>query len=608
MATIYRTAQEYADELAAPPQKSFGEGGGLSGPSAAPAADTDVRSTTSAQPDSPNPLSAQGPPSVPSTLSAQPSPYTGYTPRIPGSGPAPTLGVHDYVKNPGIASNYEGLFAPLTKDVQKTTQGLKTTAGQFGAAAGARRTYGGIGGENILGGALTQGGDESKGLEDARSLVNSRYTGPQALDVDTLDALYGTAGGLRDVGRSLGTGAGVQNLIRQRTSGLTGGELQYEGRRLQKDPGFQASRRAVGQDIGGLAGQLGGAEKEALRIGAERTTDEEDIARQSRGYVEGRQAGVDTQLDESVRQAKAYDEALEAAYQKFRGSGNPEDLRGAPGVSAADLDKLLADPTMQRIHGAETAQTALQEQFRDIQDVPFFEEGIGPDGRWTTTMPAGWAEEQAHRGKSPEWIANAQARAAERQKAYVAGGFAGNLKGWAPEAVQRFGAEGVESAPDYSDIAPLYGFGTGLEPYTPTTPRQDYAKLAEGTEITKGSVANWEQRFVHDRASKILELNNELEAAAPYEKRQVASNILKMIDDQVADLEGRRGDLTAAESDYLAAVKNARGEIRKAKRKKHWNKLSRAVLVVTTLGTYEVARPITGGGAEGVLTGTYANP
>ena len=606
MATIYRTAQEYAQELQNPTQKSYGEGG-LGGPESVPSQSGSSPATPlenpAAQPKAPQASPLSTPTSAPSAPPT--NPYTAYVPRIQGTGTAPNLGIRAYVRNPSITENYAGLFAPLTKGAEKTTQGLQTTGQQFGQAVGARRTYQGIGGENYLRQALTPGGDEGQALELAQGLVGARYEGPQGLDQDTLDALYGSSNRLRDLSGSLATGAGIQNAVRTRTPGLTAGELRYEAGRLQKDPGFQQSRRGVQQDVGELTAQLSRAQQEAQRIGQERVADEADIAAKSRGYVEGRRGEVDTQLDEAVRQAKAYDEALEAAYQKFRGSGNVQDLAGAPGVSAEDLAKIAADPNQQRQQRAQAALQALQEQYKDIEDVPFYEPGTGKGGYWTADLPADWAALAEKRGQTPEQTAQKRARAAERQRAYAAAGFAGNLQGWDPRAIEAVGA-GALGPEDYSDIFPLYNFADYERgAYQPTKPTQDYVSLAAGTDINRGAVASQQQRYVHDRASQILSLNDELQAAKPYEKRKLATDLITMLDDQAKELEARKGDLTAGEADYLAEVHSARKKARAAKRRKKWNKLSRVVTDIATLGTYEVARPVTGGGWEGTLTGLY---
>jgi hypothetical protein len=383
------------------------------------------------------------------------------------------------------------------------------------------------------------------------------------------------------------------------------------GRAAQADPNFQASRRGAVQDVQQLAAQLMGAEKQARQIGQERVSDEENIAKQSRGYVEGQKGAVDTALDAEVQKAKAYDQALESAYGRFQGSGNVEDLRGAPGVSGADIDKVMADPEFQRIQRGQQALAGLQEQFKDIGDVPFYEPGVDSQGFWTAGLDPALAAEMQKRGKTPEEVATMQARAAERQKAYAAAGFAGNLKGWDPKAIEAVGA-GALGPEDYSDVKALYGFGTGQEAYQPPNLAnrvlaggEKAVDLPESQEINRGAVATPEQRYVHDRASKLLDLSDELEAAEPFEKRTIATNLIKALDEQAQELEARRGDLTAAEADYLDFVRSSRKSVRAAKRKRKWNQLSRLVTDIATAGTYEVARPVTGGGFEGTLTGMY---
>lgn len=604
MSTVFKTAQEYAQELANPPQKTYAAGSEGTTPSTLAPSGSDAGGLTSAEtpPDQQQPAQTGGTAGGSADILGQPNPYTSYRPRIPGTGAAPAFSVRNYVKNPGITQNYAGLFAPLTKGTERVTKGLQTTTQQFGEAAGPRRTYEGIGAQGILEGALTPGGDEAKALADAQSLVNARYgtedqPGPMGLDQDTLDKLYGQSGlgRLQGIAGTLGSGIGIENAIRSRTPGLTPGELHMGSRALQRDTGFQTARRGVRQDIGELAAQLGTAQQEATDIGKQRVADEADIAQKSRGYVTGRQDEITNALNQRVQQEIAYNQALQDAYDTFKGTGSVEDFSKIPGAENLpgfqDLknDKIRADYAR-----AQAAKAAVDKDFQDIKDVPLLEAGISSHGFWDAQLPKDWMDEVGSK-LTPAQLQQVLARARERQAAMAKAGF-GNFEGMSDQAKRGLASEGAQSAAgEFSAYNPLFDYGTGVGDYQLPDLREGYVTLKEGVAPTMENQASSGERYTYNRASDILgDAGKRLEEAkTPYERKSIAAEIGRLLDDEEKQLAEREETLSAGEKKYLDTVRKARRDYRAAKRRKKWNRIIRIVSDVALGGGLpEIARKI----------------
>lgn len=557
----YRTEQEWAELMAQPSgspglQTDFGLGG--SAATAAPAGASTPQTATAPHENLPSNAGASGTaaPGAPVSFAGSQKPV------------AQEFNLHSYTSR---ESPYSDLFTPISKGLGEAYQGLEKEAGGFSEAAGEHRTFESAGGPAAFETAFRPEASEAQ-KGQAKSLIQAKYEGPSGFSPDDLSYLQNQLKGLQDQGRSLTSVGGVRDLVRQRTPGLTGGELSFEAKGLLEDPLYRQAAQGLQEDIGGYEAALSGAGQVAQDYARARGGEEEAIAAKSKAIPQGKLDQLDALLGQRVTDQSAEEAALEQMYQDFLSTGDIGKLSGFK-EGAGDVAAIQGDQDVQTKARAEAKQAELDAQFADLKDIPFMTPQVTSHGRGVVSLPDEWY--QANKGKySKDQMDALKARVLERQQAYEQAGFQPGIQSHAATDSGMNRLLGTEGPGEFSAYKPTYDFGAELDTMAPLPENlRSYVHREGGNTLSKESVASGEERFIYNRASELLDLAQRLEDAPAHERPQLKVEAKRYLDDLHGALEKRKGALSQGLLDFQLQVAAIRKKYNQAKSKKFLKKI-----------------------------------
>ncbi len=574
--------QPIAEPSTAPQPVKVATSGGLATP------------TTTAPAPAPAPaqLGTTPAPKTTTAAAAAPKPLGGYTAPAPlavtpgPSGSKPTIQIRPY--GGSTEGGAAGVLRRLREGLQKIPGQLQESATKFTEAAGPYRTWEGIGGRETIAGALRPAAGTLEDLEPARALVGARYEGPEGLDLEDLATLQEATGELQARAAGLESVGGLESALAEETVGLTPGELAFEATRMRENPQFREEALGARQDVARLEAELARASGEAGGIAGARRAQEEDIAGQARGQLTGEEEAITGDLARRMAEAEARDEGIIDAYTRFQETGDLgalEEIQTLEGALQGFTPEEFRTEARQLTEEGLAEREAIMGKYQDLSDVPLLTLQTTSKGRETLGFPEEWYQE-AKKKYSKDELEGIRARATERQKELEAAGFAGGKysKGRYTSVLpeETVGARGGK----YGLVLPLY-FG---EDYQLPDVRT-YTGLDIGVRPSRENLSSEEQRGVYNRVQDLLgQADRIAEAGEPYRGASVAAEVKRYLDEEAAELESRKTELTAAQKEWFGLVRKARKGYEKAKRSALWGKVARVALGVGTLGGSEAFR------------------
>lgn len=453
-------------------------------------------------------------------------------------------------------SLYQRLQNPITSGSQQAQQNLQQASDVFKQMAGPSRTYGGIGGEQTVRQAIETG----QGMEDARALANAQYGGPMGLDPTELSRLQGVYEDISTRTGALGTGGGLASMIKGSAPGLTQGEALFEAKRRLPEM-EEVSRNLMYEQVNPLRQQLQQQSTAAQEFAEQRALEEDLIRESARGQLTGRKDVIDENLAQVVANARAQQEAAQAAYANILGAESPERLAAIQAASPYLRGGTTEDPgqlmgtdvaeafrTPGRTIPAE-AQAEMQRILNDpryaaIKDVDPLELGI------------------TKRGKSFYDVGDEDVRRAVPDKAKRA-----LLYERQKELENQFDVGG-----QYGAFSPLY-HGEAFQ--APDVTR--YLGFDPGTSPTRENLATGQQKEIYNRITDLLGSLDKMGESQPFRAAQIFAQADKYIADEEAALEAQGENLTKNQLAWKGQVKKARKAYKKAKRGKEYGQIGAAI-------------------------------
>lgn len=501
-----------------------------------------------------------------------------YTPPTK-SGEAYNINLGNYWGNPENTGIYQSLFSPVQQDVSGTGKGLQEATKGFLDTAGTRRTWEGIGGPSILEDVISG----TKPTQTAVDLGKAEYKGT-GLAQDSLDRLSPGIGDVETWQGAFKQPGVTEELVGQRTPGLTAGELGFESRKLHGEEGYLRAQETAQQEISKLLADYTRAQTEAQGIAAQKTADEADIAKQTTGYLTGRGGGISDAWSKAVSEAQAANQAAQTGWDKFQGSGSIQDLQAVPATSNVDLSKFNT-PERQLYSEGKTAYDAIlnDPKFASIKDVPLMQLGTSNRGHELMQFPADWWT--AHQGdhSSAEWKTIKQL-ARDRQKAIDTGGFTGGRFGSNQYYPDPYLGEGQSEGPGrYTSVIgdPTIGAKAGkysevVTPYfagnfTPEDLR-NYTRM-ETTDPNRENISTGDQRAQYNKIQDILaqigsisEADMVQDPGVAFEKARILSDIDNYLAKEEAAFTAHKGELSTQQKEWQQLVKSTRDQVKEGDR------------------------------------------
>lgn len=474
------------------------------------------------------------------------------TPATPGFGP-----------NLGVQGTYSQYFGSLGEGAQKLGGQLQGAESTFYTGAGARRSYDQTAMENILRSAITRGGDDEKEFTEAQKLAGAQYTGPGGLDQATVDQILQSITPLEDRARALRGPAGYQALVGEVNPQLTAGQRRYEANRLRQRPQFLEEAQSARSAVENLSNRFAGSRTAASDYAAGRAAEEADIREQSRGFLAGREAPVEEEINRNLAAAQAEDARNIAAYNAILESGNLADLldigaagerpRTGPWIEGGDSNPPLPNipgvgfsvqnlinelPEIGKIKRGEAVRQSIMDRYGDIKDVPLLVAGINAHGRKRLEIPQEWWD--ANKGNySTEEIIRIRDTARRRQE----------------ELETALGREGV------LDLMPIE-LSEAFTPERINDPQYLSRNVAEG--LTREGVASEDQRHTLNTIRELLG-RSDLLGEETYKPGEININVEALLGRERERLSKHKQDVAA---DILAFEQEKRHQRKKYKRQK----------------------------------------
>lgn len=477
---------------------------------------------------------------------------------------------NDYFKN---------LFKPISTQLQQSKEATNKAAQDFSSGAGSYRDYNTSGAQNTLSGSLGSFAntfDSDRALAEAKGLVNTKYTGPASLgdtsqSQNMLTSLYGKVPSFR-------TTYGVENLLQQTNPGLSSGQYEQEAAKLLKQPEYQSAASQYGNQIQQALAEYSRAQQQAKMVAEERTTQEADIAKQSRGYLEGRYNEALTPIQQRVTDltkeeadAKAiYDDAI-ATNDFSKLEQLPEKYRGGVDVNAFNT------PIRQLTNQSYDTYNSIMDKYTDLKDVPTMQLGYNKKGIEQWQLPNDWYK--ANKDKySAEQMTYLKDKARARQKELIASGFS-------PKTSTT--AQGTNA----SNVIPLWGMGPAYQ----NANLGDYFSFSDAAQRPSvENVSTTDERKLIERINTTLDTleKNIQNPETAYENGYAAADLEKYLTDENAAFSSQKEGISKASSKWIKTIKSAQKRYAEAKRKAFWGKVTRIVLDVGTFGGYEGMRSL----------------
>ena len=408
------------------------------------------------------------------------------------AGQAPSINVAGYAA-PQLPTNLSKYFAPLSTQLKTGRESLGQATSAFTTAAGPYRSYGSIGGEEILRAGVERDTDlarQNQEEEAARALVGARYAGPTGLDQGTLDRLNQQLTGLRSQAGGLTTTAGAAELLRGAAPGLTAGQRQFEARRLLGTEGFRSAARSTQEQTRQLMSDYLRSQSEAAAIAQARTEQEADISAQSRRYLTEAQTPIEQAIGERVAATQEQENALRSAYERAMTTGSMEDLAALGQASGVDVSGFNTIGRQNEARAQEIYRSVVEDpKYETIREVPMMGLRIDKHGKqgWS------WDDDTAKQLREQLGERAFQATkklAIQRQQAF------GNTE----LAAGNVRKQGLGSLAIYNPLVQYGGQEAGFDPLAV----QPYLGYEQGTGARRENIATADERARLNAIANIL--------------------------------------------------------------------------------------------------------
>lgn len=496
----------------------------------------------------------------PGTAYATPSTSGGFSSTDAPQPAAPALptGGQSNRRTPPLTPNlrpiYEKLFSPIEQGQQAQGTALQGAVTGFSQAAGPRRSYEGIGGQNVLEKAIR--GTEAE-IPDyttqAKALLGAKYTGPEMLDQTTTEQIGRALGNFQT---QLGSTAGIRDLVRQGVPGLTRGQIGLETQVLSQDPWFRSRMMGERGDISKAFGRLGTAQREAKTYAEGRVAEEKDIAEKSKGYVTGERQKIVNDIQAKLTAADANQAKAQEAWNRYYDTGNLARLTQAgQATGQPDIAQGFATPANLQQGAAHNAMAQIMEKYGSIKDVPLMQLGVTSHGRQTLRFPDEWYSANASKytpAQMAEMKEQSRLRQQDLEKVF---GTQTDLQMFNP--LYYGGAETVGELAEQGQLLPDSRFYTEFDP---------------GIKPSRGNVSSADQRAQYNRMESLLDEADRIVAEDPMRAAKITTEIDQYLTDEEAALTGREKAVHGAEADWVNYVHKTRKRYRKMQDQKKWRK------------------------------------
>lgn len=471
--------------------------------------------------------------------------------------------VRDYAPNPAISQAYGRYFDPVTEGLKQQYSTLKGAEGAFYTGAGTSRNYQGIGGEETLRKAITQGNDPVLDIQEinaARPLVGAQYLGPASLGQDSIDQITKSYQELLSRKNAMASAGGLEAIIQEQVPGLTAGQLRYEADRLSRDPEFQASRRGAELDVNRFLGDLLSSEKASTDYASQRTAEEAGIASSTDAYLRGQLGETTGLLNADVSAKQKQMDLTTEAFSKLLESGDLHALLGAPGVAQfettpagalvpggpADIQgAITATPELGQITAGQKVRADIMAKYPELAKVPLMVLGVSSHGKERLEFPSDWfAKNQEN--YTPQEMQNLKAQATKRQLELE--------KEFAIGTGRRDQQPTITQEGQYSRLLPMY-FGGDFQPQDV----RDYTAFDPGVRPSIANISTEAQKFQINAIHDLLgEMDRLVTTGEPYKAAQIAIDLKTYLDQEASTLASSSKKLTANRNTWQKAVNDAR--------------------------------------------------
>lgn len=443
---------------------------------------------------------------------------------------------------PDLSRSIEGIFNPYQGKLQDLESGVQSALGDFRQQAGPARSFQSIGGEGILGQALS---DPTQGnIGQARDLANASYQGPTGLDPAAAQRLSVLSQDLGDFAQGL-RGENLATLVQESNPGLTQGQARQEAQFLSVSPDFQNRLRDFSGRISSARSRLPSAQSEARNVAGQRETQERDIREASRAYLQAQEDRTKAQIDKRVAEEKAAQDALSGTYQGFQQTGDLADLAGtgfdATPYTGGTADQLAAARTLRNeIIGANPDFARIQEEYGDPLTLGVSSHGrekfrFDPDVK-AALQDEGMSKKELRRLKKQSLIPTQKELEAE----------------FAPRTAR------VKDEGQFSTVAPLY-FGNEIQ----APAARNYISFDPGVSPARENVSTEEQRKIINTVNEILDEAERLqEAGEPFRAAAITSDVERFLEDENLALEQQTEEVSGGSKAWRKAIRKARKRYR----------------------------------------------
>ena len=479
--------------------------------------------------------------------------------QAPGYSPSP-------IEQPKIGygetgTTTERLLQPMYQAREAGQEQLSGFAESFREQAGPSRTFEDIGGQQTLQQAIG-GGD----LESARGLVSAQYGGPAGLGQQNVLGLQDLAGRLRTRQAAMGSGGGLQTLLRQYSPGLTSGEARFEAKNIFAGPGYRQRVEAAGERIGSFGESISREAQEARQFGLSREAEEADISRQSREFLAGRGETIGGNITQEVERLRQQEQERE---QTFRGAfgdgGGLDSIRKLKesGLLSPEISGQFGESSLRGLQESQRVRESIiqRSEFSALKDIPVGKLGTTAKGKSTYLIPDPKTGELVDYGTllKPKERILFRKRQQEMEKRFDPKRGQARLGGRTPQEESRL-----------AQLSPLYHGGQFKPPSL-----QKFITWDPGVAPSRGNVSTDQQRNQYNRINDLLGNLDRIEKSeSPFRAGRVAADVERYLKDEEESLEAHRGTLDEQGRQWRNQVKRLRKSYRKAKSKSKWGPLA----------------------------------
>lgn len=462
----------------------------------------------------------------------------------------------------------ERLLAPVTTGVQAGEQALTSFADMFREQAGPGRTFQDIGAPGTLETAITQGG---AALDPARELVGAQYTGPVGLDITGRAGLEKLAADLRIREAALGTGGGIAETLRQSTEGrLTPGEARYTARDVLT-PEYVQQLGAATAGISPFGERIGTEAVGAAEFAQARAQQEADIAAQSREYLGGREAGIESDIQGQIEAALAQQAGVAEQAGKiaeapdFQATMKALEEAQQMGAIPPDVDLSQLDTEAQQALVAATEnREKIMAKYGSVAQYELGVPGVGKRGKPSPFVRDAQGNLRDYREVIPKELQKDwTARQAELEEEF--------------NPLRQKWMESQERTLQQTVSPIYYGAGPGDPAFAGQFqgPQQAaYLQFDPGVRPSRGNISTEDQRAQFNNINDLLgNLDRIAKDENVWKAATIGVNVEKYLEEEAAELEGRKDTLDQTGREWLNQVKKLRKTYKKKKKKEEWGKI-----------------------------------